>query len=218
MRLHAIIPGLLASAALCFGQLDSNSVTVSASRNATVQPDQIIFTVSVTSGLTSSLDDVVAALQGSGITAANLTGVLSNYNYVGNSNVPTPYLEWQFGVTAALTRMKETVAQLTSLQQSVPKKNKDLQVAFSVQGTQVSPQLAQSQTCSVADLIADARAQAQKYASASGLAVGSILAMSSTSVTSAPIVVGALLGLPQPFLQSTPVPCAVTIKFALLRY
>jgi hypothetical protein len=113
MRLHAIIPGLLVSAALCFGQLDSNSVTVSASRTATVQPDQIFFAVSVTSGLTSSLDDVVAALQGSGITVANLTDVLSNYTYIGNSNVQTPYLQGQFGVTAALTKMKDTVAQLT---------------------------------------------------------------------------------------------------------
>ena len=62
---------------LAFGQLDSNSITVTASRNASLQPDQAVFAVSVQSGISASLDDVLAALQGSGITAANLSSVSS---------------------------------------------------------------------------------------------------------------------------------------------
>ena len=66
---------LILSVPAAFGQLDSNSVTVSATRSMTQQPDQVLFGVTVQSGLNTSLDDVVAALQGSGITAANFSAV-----------------------------------------------------------------------------------------------------------------------------------------------
>lgn len=61
-------------ASLAFAQLDSNSVTVTASANFTVQPDQVLFDVILTAPITSSLDNVLAALAGSGITQANLSG------------------------------------------------------------------------------------------------------------------------------------------------
>ena len=67
--------GFLSVAPLLLGQLDSNSVTVTASNSATLQPDQAVFSIVVTSGLNASLDDVVAALQGSGITSANFAGI-----------------------------------------------------------------------------------------------------------------------------------------------
>ena len=66
------------SASLLFGQLDSNSVTVTASRSTNVQPDQVLFAVYVTSRLSTSLDDVLAALKTSGITIANFSGVSTN--------------------------------------------------------------------------------------------------------------------------------------------
>src|SRR5713101_5729271 len=66
---------ILASASLVFAQADSNSITVNASRNANLQADQAVFNVSVTSGLNASIDDVLGALQGSGITLANFTGI-----------------------------------------------------------------------------------------------------------------------------------------------
>ena len=68
----------VSSAPLLFGQLDSNSVTVTASQSVNLQPDQVLFGVGVGSSLTTSLDDVLAALQGSGITFANFSGVSGN--------------------------------------------------------------------------------------------------------------------------------------------
>src|SRR5690349_6776667 len=59
-------------------QLDSNTVTVTASRNRSLQPDSAVFGVLVETGFDPGLDDVAAALAGSGITAANFTDVSSS--------------------------------------------------------------------------------------------------------------------------------------------
>src|ERR1039457_2549508 len=95
---------LVMSASLAFGQIDSNAVTVTASRNANLQPDQVLFGVGVTSGLNVSLDDVVAALAGSGITVANFSSV-----------IPEP-------ASAATTGSGITVANFSSVssQQGIP--------------------------------------------------------------------------------------------------
>ena len=77
MRKAFLTSVLLASASLVFAQTDANSITVVASRNTTLQADQAVFNVSVTSGLNTTLEDVLGALQGSGVTAANFTGVNS---------------------------------------------------------------------------------------------------------------------------------------------
>jgi len=55
---------LFGAGALLFGQLDSNSVTVTATRNLNTQPDQALLEITVTSPLDATLDNVVALLQG----------------------------------------------------------------------------------------------------------------------------------------------------------
>jgi hypothetical protein len=213
---------LILSTPAAFAQLDSNSVTVSATRSLAQQPDQVLFGVTVQSGLNTSLDDVVAALQGSGITAANFSAV--TVPFVGNLIPPqpptvTPMLQWTFALPAPLAKIKDTIATLTGLQQRIAQQNNGLTLSFNVQGTQVSGQLQQSQVCPTSDLLADATAQAQKLAGAAGLSLGAILAISSgTSVPgnvgSAVSIAGALIFAP-PVLPSV---CSMTVKFALLRY
>ena len=212
---------LVMSASLAFGQIDSNAVTVTASRNANLQPDQVLFGVGVTSGLNVSLDDVVAALAGSGITVANFSSVSSQQGIPafnpGSVVTPPPLmLQWTFALPASLSKLKDTAATLTTVQQNIAKKNAGLTMSFSVQGTQVSQQLQQSQPCVVADLIADARVQAQKLADAAGLALGQILALSSpvSSIagSNSASLASFLIGV-QPPLSI----CAVTVKFALIR-
>lgn len=210
---YGIVAGLLSATAL-FGQLDSNSVTVTASRNATLQPDQVVFSVRVESGLNTSLDDVLTALAGSGITQANFTGInTSQVVFTGNVQ-PQSGIEWLFSLPAPLAKIKETVVTLTTLQQNIAKQRKGLAMNFSVQGTQVSPQLQQSQTCSITDLLADARAQAQKLASAAGFTADTILAMSSVTETSVPTAIAALSSV----LLPSSVPCTLTVKFNLVRF
>ncbi|HEY2016531.1 MAG TPA: SIMPL domain-containing protein, partial [Bryobacteraceae bacterium] len=140
-------------------------MTVTASRNINLPPDQIVFAISVYSGLDATRDDIVAALQGTGITAANFAGVstLQGSQWFSGSS-----LEWRFSLPVALSSMKSTIAQLSAAQASMAKNNGGLSMSFSAQGTQISPQAMQSQVCAPADLIADARAQAQKLASAAG--------------------------------------------------
>jgi hypothetical protein len=205
---------LVVSASLAFAQLDSNSITVNASRSAALQPDQAVFVVSVQSDLNTSLNDVLAALQGSGITSANFAGVNTVLSFSpGTGPAPAPTIQWAFDLPIPLTKTKDTVAALTALQQNIAQNNKSLKLSFSIQGTQVSQQLQQSQTCSITDLLTDARTQAQKLADASGVTLGVILAMSSQASSSA---VGAVqlayLG------YSAPAPCAVTVKFAVTRF
>jgi hypothetical protein len=211
----------MGSAPLLFGQLDSNSVTVTASRNVNLQPDQVLFGVYVGAPLTASLDDVLAAVKGVGITSANFSNVSGSPTGIinvgaGFAQPPTP-VQWSFGLAVPFAQMRATVAALASLQQSIMQNNSGFSLSFSVQGTQVSASLQQAQTCSLTGLIADATAQAQKLASAAGLNLGSILAMSSLS--SIPAVQTYSVFLAGSFASgTTPQNCTLTVKFGLTRF
>lgn len=196
MRKSGLVFLLVSCVPLVFAQLDSNSITVTASQNATLQPDQAIFSLTVQSPVTTGFDDILAALQPVGVTAANFTGVSSSVSgLVGRR--PAPTLLWGFNLPAPLANTKATVASLTTLQTNIANANNGLTLSFSIAGTQVSTQLAQSQTCSLAALIASATTQAQNLAAAGGLTLGSILALSSST--------------------ASPPPCTATVKFNLTR-
>jgi hypothetical protein len=202
----------LACGALAFAQLDSGSITIAASRSITLQPDQVVFSVAVTSGLQGTLDQVVASLQPLGISAANFLGV---------NTVDPSTLQWNFKLTAPLANIKDTIAALKAADSS-------LNLAFQLAGAQVSPELQASQQCSIPDLVSDARAQGQKMAAAAGMTLGPVLA-----VANLPVVYGILIPgssglmpgnitsarrfapLPVYVPPSQPVTCSATIKFAL---
>ncbi len=222
MRKHFLSIGLVLFAPLAFGQLDSNSVTVTASRGASLQADQAVFGVFVNSGLNAGLDDVLAALQGSGITLANFSGVSETSVFLSvppPNQAPVPMLEWAFGLSVPLSKLKDTFAALTTAQQNIAKKNIGLSLTFRVQGTQVSQQLLQQQTCSLTDLLADARAQAQKLATAAGLNIGTVLAISSFASATVPSSVVSFISSSGFFSPSVAPPtCSATVKFQLLRF
>jgi hypothetical protein len=69
---------LLFAAAPLFAQLESHTLAISATRTIAPQPDQVVFGLSVSSAASTTLDQVVAALSGLGITDANLTGVTNS--------------------------------------------------------------------------------------------------------------------------------------------
>ena len=188
-----------------------------------MQPDQVLFGVYVGSSLTTSLDDVLAALKGSGITIANFSGVNTNgvLNVVPVPPQTQPTLQWAFGLPVPFSQMKATVTSLTLLQQSIAQANSGLTLSFQVQGTQVSAALQRSQSCNILELIAEATAQAQKLASAAGFVAGPILAMSSatsnpTENNSVPAFAGVgSFGTP---LLTSPQNCVLMVKFSLLRF
>ena len=190
--------------------LAQNSITVTATRPSNAQPDQILLSVDVLTGTDATRDDVLSALQGSIVTAANFSSVRTVQQYIvnGTQNQAVQDLDWTFTLTAPLANFKTTLSQLTALQQIVAQKKNGMSVSFSVQGTQVSPQAQQGVTCSASDLLSDARTQAQKMAVAAGAAVGSVLAMSGATV--AQPASGALFSSP----DYVPM-CSMTVKFAL---
>jgi uncharacterized protein YggE len=227
MRNCMLILTFSMSVSLLFGQLDSNTVTVTASQSMNVQPDQVLFAVYVTTPLTASLDDVLAAVKGAGITSANFSGVgaaVGVAQILPCSSVvaplPAPSIEWAFGLPVPFAQMKATVTALTSLEQSIMQANSGFTLSFSVQGAQVSTSLLQSQTCNIAGLIAEATGQAQKLASAAGLNLGSILALSGN--TSSPVasnsVPVAIVGSFASSQLTVPQGCALTVKFGVTRF
>jgi hypothetical protein len=227
MRNCLLISTFSISASLLFGQLDSNTVTVTASQSMNVQPDQALFAVYVTTPLTASLDDVLAAVKGAGITSANFSGVGAAVGAVqllpcGNAvaPLPAPSIEWAFGLSVPFAQMKATVTALTGLQQSIMQANTGFTLYFSVQGAQISTSLLQSQTCNIAGLIAEATAQAQKLASAAGLNLRSILALSSSisspvANNSVPVAIAGAFASSQ---LTVPQGCALTVKFSVTRF
>src|SRR5262245_43430828 len=75
MRILGLTSLLLATELLAFGQLDSDTLTSNVSRSINLLPDQGIFNIYVNSDLDTSLEQVVAALKASGVTAENLSNV-----------------------------------------------------------------------------------------------------------------------------------------------
>jgi len=196
---------------LAFGQAAStsntNSITVTATRSANIQPDQVVFSVMVTTPTTASLSDAVNALQGSGITAANLIGLTTVQQYNNKGQVTQTVLQWTFSLPVAFSSMKSTIGLLTAVQSSNGAQNNNISISFSINGTQVSPQAQAAQQCSVAGLLSDAQAQAQQLASAAGKGLGTVLAMSSATTATQSVA-----------LASSPVStpsCSMTVKFQL---
>ena len=152
-----------------------------------------MFGVLVDSGLDTTLDGVIALLQGTGISAANLQSLNEYTNYMGSPPQLSETFQWRFTFTVPFAKNKDTIATLTSLQAAIAKNNNGATMSFSIQGTQSS---AQPPACSLSDLLTSAKTQAQKLADGAGVSLGNILAMSSPTGTV----------------------CSLTVKFALLRF
>ena len=162
----AVVPGLL------LGQLNSNTVTVTASQNSSSQPDQAIFNVTVGSGTDKGLDDILKSVASVGISAANLTGI----TFPPLQTNP-PQLDWLFQLPVGLSAVKQTTASFVALQKSIAQAGGSL--SFSLGGTQSSG--TQTQSCDFAGLIANAQAQAQSSAAAAGSAVGRIVGIAGST-------------------------------------
>ncbi|HYW46374.1 MAG TPA: SIMPL domain-containing protein [Bryobacteraceae bacterium] len=213
---------LFAIPCLAFAQLDDNTVTVTATRQLNVQADQVLIGATVSAASTATLDDVVAALAGTGITAANLSSV---YTYSSQ----TPPSQWYFSLPVSFAQLKDTLASLAGAQQNAAKNSTAMQIYYYVQGTQVSAQLLAANPCVFTALVGDAQAQTQKVAGAVGLKVGSILAIwDSSSGGSAIIKAGdfsqsiavfepsTVTAFISPNLYTPPPTCTMTVQFQLL--
>src|SRR4051794_38008250 len=116
-------PGMLKLSALLLflpflslAQLTPNSITVTASRNVNPPPDLARFNVSVNAGIDATREDVLAAVAGAGVKAADFTGVSgSSFSSNGLS------VNWMFSMTAPLANLKPTIGLLTAVQNDLSK-------------------------------------------------------------------------------------------------
>ena len=218
--MRKLLPAVLCIATLpLFGQFPSNTVTISAARTVSVQPDQAVLSLTVTSSPGTNLEQIVSPLSGLGITPLNLSGV--------NSSSAT-MLQWNFSLAVPLSNLTATLASLTNLVQNIAQNASGLTLTFNVIGVQASAQLVQAQqaqTCSNVNLISDATAQAQKLVAAAGMALGPIRKLSNATLSNEPAAVSYISGyfaLPEivdflvPTNYSPPSTCSLTVQFQLL--
>ena len=225
MRKLKLCGWILALAAPLFGQLDDNTLTVTASRTSLLQPDQALFLVNLTADVSASLDDVVAALQGSGITAADLGGVGSLQSAPAAPNSPT-LTTWTFSLAVSFSQMNGTLSALAAIQQNLAKAGNGMDMTYYLQGTQISAALQAAQTCPLTALVGSAQSEAQQIAAAAGRKVGPIVGMSDGTSVSGGFISGVIAvartgdfsqSLSTFLLGSAPSPsCSMTVEFKLL--
>jgi len=158
----------LAAASAGAASLDNNTVTVTANRTVTLQPDQVLLYVSVLTAQDAGLDDVLAKLKGSGITAEFLNGVSPAFGGAITGARNPAFSIWSFIVPAPFTKMKDTLAALAQIQQSLGTMQGSQVLTFNAVGTRYSPELQAAQPCALPALVADARRQADVMAGAAG--------------------------------------------------
>ena len=224
MRALRLSSLLLLSCFVLFGELDSNTITIRSSRFVTVPPDQVVFNVTVNAPQTAGLDDVLAALRGSGVTAADLTNISSEREVIEAGAPFVPTLIWMFSTPAPFAKVGARLGALKTLQQTL---SSGWGLTYNAYGLQTSAESVASQQCSIPDLLADARRQAATLANAAGLTAGAILALSDGTA-----VRGDAGWYPTSYFASFPsirfgtfsayvspfVDCSLVAKFQLLRY
>jgi uncharacterized protein YggE len=168
------------------GQVTSadRTVTVTASRNTSVTPDLAAYNVELLTPIDISFEEVLAVVAEAGITAADFNSLYTTQRSEpeGRGTVTRNYLDWSFTFTAPLSNLKSAVAKLTALTTSVTQKNKGMSASYSMRGTQTSPKALSALNCGAAELLSDARTQAQKLAAGAGLSIGSVVSFSGASM------------------------------------
>ncbi|HTP33677.1 MAG TPA: hypothetical protein VMJ75_15970 [Candidatus Acidoferrales bacterium] len=212
---------LMAAAALSAGTLDNNTVTVTATRTMSIQPDQVLLYVNVLTAQDVGLNDVVAKLNGTGITAGNLSNV-------GTSSAGPL---WTFLLPVPFAQMKSVVAALTQAQASLGVIAGSPALTFSVAGTQVSADAQAAQPCPLPALVSDARRQADSMTAAAGLRTGAIVAISDGTPADGTGAIGVptaaarigdfsqtLAGFLTAVIATSPLPsCSLTVQFQLIQ-
>ena len=200
---------------IAFGQLDSNSLSLTVSRSAFVQPDQAVFGIGVAASPDVTLTEILTGMQKVGLRSENLLGIETMFP--ANRGGPGPLQwSWQFSLPVPLANIGETLFTLLSLQRSADTANRGLQLSFALNGIQASPASVAAQQCPLSDMIAEARSQGQKMASAAGSTLGPLLAIGEAPTpvrAAAQFVVGSASF--QSPVASPVATCSISVKFRL---
>jgi len=170
----------LVLAASLWGQLDG--ITVTAYRAVTLPPVEAVFNVTVTADQATTLDEVLAKLKELGISAQNLV----NVNTVPYGPTPVSLrVTYGFNVTVPLDKLKEMSEAIARLRRT--ELELDIQ-GFNVGMSAGSAAFEEARKRVLPELLRDARARAEEYASAAQLKVGAIASVSESPSTYAYLV------------------------------
>jgi uncharacterized protein YggE len=165
---------LLAFCTPVFAESDAIAVTVS--RNVDLSPDTLYISLSIATDPDVSLDQVLQAAEGLGLSARNLLGV--NFQQFGPS--PTQVrLGYNFDLSVAFGRSKETTDKLSALRRTLAAATPamELQIfGMSVSAEDTSRQQARQRL--LAPLFEEARARADELSKAAGVSLGSVVGVS----------------------------------------
>jgi uncharacterized protein YggE len=224
--MRTIMVAIWLAASLGAAQLDPNTVTVTAVRTLTVQPDQVVFLVNFLTAQDSGLDDVLAKLKGTGITAAQLAGV-GSAEFARTNGRSNPVSLWSFILPVSFDKMQDTMKALLQAQSAAGSQTGGQALTFSTAGVRISPEQQAAQQCPLPALVSDARRQADAMAAAAGMRTGAIVSVSDgSSVDGVTLLADPTTALRADFLvglvtssfsAGTPQPvCSLTIQFKLL--
>jgi hypothetical protein len=209
---------LFALLTICSGMLvgqsiESNTITVTVSKNLNLAPEQVTLDIVVSSDGTAMLDDVQAFLRNAGITGATFRGVANTAAVSSGiilpviaipvitplpvlpSTLPVASVRWEFELTEPIGKLTATAAALSKVTPPGPA-GKFLSATFSVTNLFASDAtIADARRKALPDLIAAAQQKAKSIADAAGFSVGPVLAF-----------------------RDGPGDASLIVKFALLRF
>jgi len=213
---------LLAAATAAFGQLDTKTITITASSTPSAQTSNANVQVDVSLPEASTLQDAVNVVQGAGFTADNFTNVSSSYYlYLLPTATTAPTVDWTLSRTVSATEVPSVVAAL----EAATKKQPSGTLSYSVSNAAAPPP-----DCPYTGLVGAAQSQARKVADAAGVKLGGIVSIEQgtqtqaaaafavfdfSAVLSSTVLPPERVALIQTQLTS-PIPsCSVTVRFQI---
>ena len=168
VRACALICALLSS--IAFAQINPRTISVTASKNVDLAPEEISFDVDVSTDQDTTLEEVIQAIQNTGITTRDFQSVRSGYGYRSEQ----PELRYSFGFSAPFTRLQEIIAKLEAAR-GTPRGKKRMDLDFSLEGAGPRDNtVEQAKQSIMPDLISEARRKGQLLAAAAGVTLGPI--------------------------------------------
>ena len=225
MRNHLLALMLLVSVQAAFGQLDDNTLSITSTRAVSTRTDDFQILVSAETPIDFTLDATIRALEGTGVTASHLVDMNNRANSRVTDLSGAQITAWIFRLTLPFSKLNEALNSLVRLRAPT-----GVTMYYSVQSAPAVPAPCPWQT-----LFGDAQIQAQKLASAAGLKMGPILALSDKKESPRLVIPVTIIsqfvpvsGISIPF-NDTPNPfggffgigqpesCSLTVQFRLLR-
>ncbi len=198
-----------------FAQVTMEGITTSASKTITLLPDSAVFIVDVTSASGTTVDQAVALIRDTGITATNLVGAATtqDYQFVPPGTPPSLRMVHEFQITVPYARVKEMSDKLRAATTVVVDAGGSLSYGLSLSASDDALQLARQRV--LPDLIAELKRRADTLAGAAGLHVGSIQSISDNSYVTGVVASSRfILGSSSSGLQAT---FQASAKFGVLR-